>query len=92
MTAASVVSQLIESTTPSQMFYANLETARFDFSAYGATEAAAMAALKAGLQEHGRQCDLPSDWYDEWIADASVRPIQVGVAYRDGEPLPGKVR
>lgn len=68
-----------------QLHRAAMETPKFSFDAYGATEAEATLALEAGLQAHGRQYGLEANWYASF--DQSCYPIDIGQAYRDRELL-----
>lgn len=78
------------------VFWAHMESERFTFDGFGATHAAAIEAINDGFEHHLVQCDSslqawmvttaggadrPSDFYE-----AEVIEVQLGSAYRDGQP------
>jgi hypothetical protein len=68
------------------MYRCEMVTAFFNFEAYGASEAEAWSALKAGLAKHGQQYRLRENWWDGGF-DHSTYAIAVGASYRDRELL-----
>lgn len=61
---------------------ATLETRHWSFEAHGLNHADARQAMSRLLDEHGRQCSLPSDWSLEY--EVSVRDFAPGTGCRDG--------
>jgi|TARA_Y100000296_G_C5164734_1_gene253911 hypothetical protein len=68
------------------MFIATLETRHFSFIAAGDTEEQAIAALRAGWEEHARQTDATFT-ADQMVSDARINEVSSGQCLRDGEPL-----
>lgn len=70
------------------VYRASLDTRHFTLEAFGDTAQAATSALYSGIAVHCRQTGASvmafRKQYDNSI---EVRPITVGRAYRDGEPL-----
>ncbi len=65
------------------------DSRNFSFEAFGVDEAQARAAFGRGLREHGRQYrgDVSEDWIAEAERDVSIRMVELGACYRDGEPV-----
>lgn len=72
-----------------KVWVATLETQNFSFSAYHTTEQEARFALEQGLQVHGEQFQLESDWWAIYDDSIYVREVALGHAYRLGgdEPI-----
>lgn len=67
------------------LYKAELETRHFSFESYGLSAREARANLVDGLKEHGRQTNLIEPWYLSY--EINVTPIDIGTAYRDGQPI-----
>ena len=69
-------------------FYkARFESWRFDFTAYGPTQAEAIATLKKGLTHHAKQYDIEADWWHDYECDIYAIEVGFGGCYRDNEPV-----
>jgi hypothetical protein len=67
------------------------DSRHFSFEAYAFTKEAAINELITGLRLHARQYDLEPDWWEDQRVAAEdqfdVREYELGVAYRDHQPL-----
>lgn len=72
--------------TMETIYYANLESRSFSFSAVGLSEQQAKQALIDGLNRHTKKFNLDPNWYDI-ESDIGVVPMQVGVPYRDYQSI-----
>ena len=68
------------------IYFARFVSHSFTFEAFGATRAKALAALRLGLAAHGKQYGLPT-WWHRKVGDCEVSAFDLGVGYRDGEPI-----
>jgi len=68
-------------------FMAQVNTANFEFSAFGRTETEALEALRKGFEFHRRQYQARLTW-TELKRSVQTTGVQAGAAYRDGEVLP----
>lgn len=68
------------------MYLATLETSHFSFAALGATADAAINALCLAWGRHQQQTGTAAPWI-EFAEDVQILPMQIGTAYRDGQPL-----
>lgn len=68
-----------------KIYFANMETQNFTFSALGETRAEAVSALKLALKIHGEQHALPRSWSKDF--DFEVFEGLTGVGYRDGSKV-----
>lgn len=71
------------------MIKATLQTANFEFVAYGQTVAHAVNALRRGLVKHGEQYDLSADWFSQYEGDIYTMYFDLNKAYRDNELIKG---
>lgn len=69
------------------IYVATVSTRHYSFEAYGTHRSDALAMLRKGLQTHAKQSLLPDTWVEETMADAAVRGVTFGAAYRDRELL-----
>lgn len=70
------------------LYAADLETRNFTFTAFSHKNLDdARALLIKGLKKHGRDYNLLSDWYEDFLEDVQVRQIETGACYRGGEKL-----
>ena len=71
-----------------KIFKAFYDSRNFSFEAYGKTQAIAKATLLEGLQKHGKQYDLDSDWYlYDGKDDIYFQEIELNVTYRDRDTI-----
>jgi hypothetical protein len=70
------------------LYRASVDTRSFAFEAFAETDQGAIFALNEGLEKHARQYRLVvGDFIRAVEDDITVRPIVIGCAYRDREPL-----
>lgn len=67
------------------LFHARMETRNFDFEGFGTTEAEARETLDTAILLHAKQYGIRADWAKDH--DITVRRIETGMPYRDGEPM-----
>lgn len=67
------------------VYLATCETSSFTFTAVGASESAARAAMRIGLRKHAQAKGLSATWHRE--QDFNVARMVGDVCYRDGGPL-----
>jgi hypothetical protein len=60
---------------------------KFEFDAYGSSEAQARDVLKQGLRIHAKQVGLADDWFEEYADDICAREVHIGEVYRDRSVL-----
>jgi len=72
-----------------KFYKAFLETINFTFAAYEMTEDLAMKALIKGLEDHGKQYGLETDWFKDYVTDIYIDGQEMGKAYRDNEEIRG---
>lgn len=70
------------------LWHAYLDTRRFSFDAYGATESEAIGAMRGAINAHCRQyhCDAAALWAD-YADSVFTKEISAGAMFRDNEPL-----
>jgi hypothetical protein len=70
------------------IYRASLDTRHFAFEAYDETDQGALYALNQALDRHCRQTGMITETFRREFADSiEIRPIALGHAYRDREPL-----
>jgi hypothetical protein len=69
------------------IFRATLSTRHFSFEAFGKTHDSTWGALVQGLNRHGRQYELPVNWYGDMIRDIEVTELAIGGVYRDNQEI-----
>lgn len=57
------------------------------FEATGLSDADAFKTLRLGFEEHARRHAMALDWWRAHYEQITLEQFDVGVAYRDGEPL-----
>jgi len=72
------------------MIKASLQTANFDFVAYGQTVNHAKNALVRGLVAHGNQYGLDNDWFKPLENDIQTAYFETCACYRDNEYIRGQ--
>lgn len=72
-----------------KIYKAAFESWRFDFAAYGKTEAEAIETLKKGLDRHAKGYDIETDWWHDYAGDIYTVEITLGACYRDNTPILG---
>jgi hypothetical protein len=70
-----------------KFWQAILDTRKFSFETYGLRKSDALMAMGDLLRKHGEQYELEPDWCVEFMEDIHWREIEMGVGYRDLEPL-----
>ncbi len=68
-----------------KFFIASTDTRNFTFEGYSTTATGAKRALAGGMKRHGKKHNLPDNWHKQYTANANVREVITGNAYRDGE-------
>ena len=75
--------------TASNIWEAELETSRFTFQGYGETRSIALQALRSALATHGKQYELPGNWWKEYTGEnfdaVEYKEIVTGMGYRDND-------
>jgi hypothetical protein len=66
---------------------ATLDTRNFSFDALAPGRDEAWGILIQGLKRHGKEYQLPDDWFGQYLASIEVRTVETGIAYRDREPI-----
>jgi len=72
-----------------KIYQAVFQSWRFEFAAYGKTEAEAIATLKKGLIRHAAGYDIDPDWWEDYAGDIYTVEITLGACYRDNTPILG---
>lgn len=73
-----------------KIFLALYVSRHFEFEAFAATSEEAITVLKQGLDAHTKQYNLDPKWWvlsDPELDSLEVHEYELGVAYRDREPL-----
>lgn len=67
------------------IFYAYYDSRNFSFDAIGTDKRSAIQTLLDGLNKHGEQYNLESDWF--YKEDIQVREMKFDQCYRDRDTL-----
>lgn len=69
------------------LWVARLVTTHYEFVVVGHDDQEALAGLHAGLRKHGKQCGLPSKWYQDYWDQLQLLEMEAGACFRDGSKL-----